>query len=73
MIDYVRQHASRFGVEPTLTVLAEHGIKVAPSTCWAHASRGFGPTDADRDDAFAANEVYDLWCQAHGLYGRRKL
>lgn len=73
MIDYVRQHASGFGVEPTLTVLAEHGIKVAPSTYWAHAARGFGPTDADLDDAFAANEVYDLWCQAPGLYGRRKL
>lgn len=69
----MRQHASRFGVEPILTVLAEHGIKVAPSTYRAHAARGVGPTEAEVDDAFAANKVDNLWRKAHGLYGRRTL
>jgi putative transposase len=73
VIDYVRQHAHRFGVEPILDVLAQHGIKVAPSTYWAHAARDFGPTDAELADAYAANEILDLWWTNRGLYGRRKL
>lgn len=73
MIDYVRQHAHRFGVEPILEVLGEHGTKVAPSTYWAHAARGFGPTAAELGDAYAANEILDLWWANRGLYGRRKL
>ncbi|WP_256385997.1 hypothetical protein [Leucobacter sp. wl10] len=39
MIDYVRTHANRFGVEPILTVLNAHGIGVASSTYYAHAAR----------------------------------
>ena len=42
MIDYVRTYADRFGVEPILAVLNEHGIGVAPSTYYAHAAAGFG-------------------------------
>lgn len=73
MIDYVRQHAHRFGVEPILEVLGEHGIKVAPSTYWAHAARGFGPTDAELADAWDASTLLGLWERNKGLYGRRKL
>lgn len=73
MIDYVREHRERFGVEPILTVLAEHGIGVAPSTYYAHAARGFGPSSRDLDDAYAANALYDLWKRNRRLYGRRKL
>lgn len=73
MIEYVRQHAARFGVEPILSVLAQYDIKVAPSTYHAYAARGFGPTRADLDDAFAANRLYDLWVGHRRLYGRRKL
>jgi putative transposase len=73
VIDYVRQHADRFGVEPILAVLSQHGIKVAPSTYYAHQARGFGPTDAELADAFAANTLLDLWVANKRLYGRRKL
>ncbi|MGJ0205189.1 IS3 family transposase [Leucobacter sp. gxy201] len=73
MIDYVREHRERFGVEPILTVLAEHGIGVAPSTYYAHAARGFGPSSRDLDEAYVANALYDLWKRNRRLYGRRKL
>ncbi len=49
MIDYVRRHADLFGVEPILAVLNEHDIGVAPSTYYAHAACGFGPTPGSYD------------------------
>ena len=51
MIDYIHQHADAFGVEPICAVLNEHGYQIAPSTYYAHAARGFGPTDANLADA----------------------
>lgn len=73
MIEYVRAYASRFGVEPILAVLNEHGIGIAPSTYYAHAARGFGPSQRDLADAYATNELFDLWVFNRRLYGRRKL
>ena len=73
MIDYVRAHADRFGVEPILAVLGEHGLGIAPSTYYAHAGRGFAPSPADLADAYAANVLFDLWVVNRRLYGRRKL
>lgn len=73
MIAYIREYADRFEVEPICAVLAEHEITIAPSTYWAHAKRGFGPTNAELDDAYAANELFDLWVANRRLYGRRKL
>lgn len=73
MIDYVREHADRFGVEPILVVLNQHGYGIAPSTYYAHASRGFGLTDADLMDAYLADWLFDLWTRNRRLYGRRKL
>ena len=73
MIDYVRSHVDRFGVEPILAVLNEHGIGIAPSTYWAHAARGFAATDADLADAYMANQLFDLWLANRRVYGRRKL
>lgn len=70
---YVREYAGRFGVEPILAVLNEHGVGIAPSTYYAHAARGFGPSSRDLDDAYAANEIYNLWVRNRRLYGRRKL
>lgn len=69
MIDYVRVHADRFGVEPILAVLNEHGIGVAPSTFYSYAARGFGPTVAELADAYAANELHRLWVRNRRLYG----
>lgn len=54
-------------------MLNEHGYQIAPSTYYAHAARGFGPTDAEVDDAYAANELHRLWVRNRRLYGRRKL
>lgn len=73
MIDYVRAHADRFGVEPILAVLNEHGIGIAPSTYYAHAARSFAPSARDLADAYAANELHQLWVKNRRLYGRRKL
>ncbi|MGI5239313.1 IS3 family transposase [Dactylosporangium sp. CA-139066] len=73
MIDDVRTHAGRFGVEPILAVLNEHGIGVAPSTYYAHAAAGFGPTEAELRRAYLANRLFDLWSANRRLYGRRKL
>ena len=73
MIDYVRAHADRFGVEPILAVLNQHGIGIAPSTYYAHAARGHAPTSAELTDAYLANELRTLWVANRRLYGRRKL
>lgn len=73
MIAYVRAYAPRFGVEPILAVLAEHGLGIAPSTYYAHQARGFGPSERELEDAYAANELFDLWVTNRRLYGRRKL
>ena len=54
-------------------MLAEHGVQIAPSTFHAYAARGFEPTQAEYDDAYAANEIFDLWVKNRRLYGRRKL
>lgn len=69
----MRTYADRFGVEPILAVLNEHGIGIAPSTYYAAATRGFGPSERDLHDAYAANMLFDLWQRNRRLYGRRKL
>jgi len=69
----VREHEGRFGVEPILAVLNEHSIGIAPSTYYAAAARGFGPSERDLHDAYAANVLFDLWTRNRCLYGRRKL
>jgi putative transposase len=71
VIDYVRIHAERFGVEPILAVLNEHGAGIAPSTYYAHAAAGFGPTDAELRQAYLANQLRDLWTANRRLYGRQ--
>ena len=72
-MDYIHRYRHQFGVEPICAVLAEHGIQIAPSTYYAHAARGFGPTGTDLAEAYLANELLDLWRANRGLYGRRKL
>jgi putative transposase len=73
VIDYVRTHADRFGVEPILAVLNEHGCGVAPSTYYAHAAAGFGPTGGQLRQAYLTDALFDLWTANRCLYGRRKL
>jgi len=35
---YINAFRDRFGVEPICAVLTEHGLKIAPSTYYAHLS-----------------------------------
>ena len=56
-------------------MLSEHDIPIAPSTYYAYRDRGFGPTEADLADAYAANELFQLWrrtgvCTGAGSCGR---
>jgi putative transposase len=73
VVDYIRTYAERFGVEPICTVLSEHGVPIAPSTYHGHRERGFGPTAAGYEDAYAANTLFDLWVANRRLYGQLKL
>ena len=43
IVDFIRTYRHRFGVEPICDTLTAHGIAIAPSTFYAHQSRGFGP------------------------------
>ena len=72
-MDFIRTHRHRFGVESICAVLTEHGIRIAPSTFYAHQARGFGPTDAELHEAYAAHRLYCLWQDNRRVYGRRKL
>lgn len=60
-MDYIRCYRARFGVESICAVLQKHGYEIAPSTFYAYQARGFGPTDTELDDAYMANEIFDLW------------
>jgi putative transposase len=48
-------------------------VQIAPSTFYAHQARGFGPTDADLADAYAADALHDLWTTNWSVYGQAKL
>ena len=73
IVDYIATYKDRFGVEPIVEVLNEHGITIALSTYYEHAAREFGPTTAELEDAYAANEVHRLWTTNRRLYGQHKL
>src|SRR5690625_1091963 len=73
VIEYVNAYRARFGVEPILAVLNEHGIGIAPSTYYAHTARGFGPSETEISQAYLANKLFDLWVTNRRVYGRRKL
>lgn len=73
VVDYIRDHAHLFGVEPICAVLSAHGVKIAPSTYYAYAARGFGPTRVELAEAYLAHDLYQLWVKNRRLYGRRKL
>ncbi|WP_257181875.1 IS3 family transposase [Corynebacterium cystitidis] len=54
-------------------VLQEHEYTICPATYYRYLKRGFGPTDAELDQAYAANRLFDLWVANRCVYGRRKL
>ncbi len=71
IVDYIDAHREKFGVVPICAVLSQHGATIAPSTYYA--SVGQRVSVADLDDAYRANELFDLHRANRGVYGRRKL
>ncbi len=65
-------YKDRFGVEPICRVLSEHGIKIAPSTYYAHRAAQ-RVSQSDWDDAQLANRLVDLWRANRSVYGVKKL
>jgi putative transposase len=55
---------------PICRVLTEHGIEIAPSTYYALAAGRV--SQADWDDAQAANRLLDLWRTHRAVYGVEK-
>ena len=72
IVDYIDAHRDQFGVDPICTVLAEHGLPIAPSTYYAAKARG-PVSDATWAEAHAANTVHRLYVANRRLYGVRKL
>ncbi|MBI4941004.1 MAG: IS3 family transposase [Actinobacteria bacterium] len=68
---YIDRYRGRFGVEPICSVLSEHGMKIAPSTYYAHAARPVSP--AGLEEAYLVNALVTLWEDNWGVYGARKL
>jgi transposase InsO family protein len=72
IVDYIDTHRDRFGVDPICSVLAEHGLPIAPSTYYAAKVRG-PVSDAVWAEAHAANTVHGLYVAHRRLYGVRKM
>lgn len=72
IVDYIDAHRDRFGVDPICSVLAEHGLPIAPSTYYAAKVRG-PVSDAAWAEAHAANTVHGLYVANRRLYGVRKM
>ena len=70
-MDYIRCYRDHFGVESICSVLRAHGYEIAPSTFYAYQVHGFGPTSAELDDAYMANDIFVLWVDNRRVYGRR--
>lgn len=61
IVEFIRIYRKRFGVEPICKTLTAHGIAIAPSTFYAHQTRGFGPSDTELIEAYDAHRIYTLW------------
>ncbi|GAA2168095.1 hypothetical protein GCM10009826_46680 [Humibacillus xanthopallidus] len=65
------EYRERFGVEPICAVLSEHGVKIAPSTYYAHKAAPV--SDAALEEAYLVNALVTLWQENWGVYGVRKM
>ena len=54
-------------------MLNEHEYNISPATYYRYQKRGFGPTDAELDEAYTAHRLFRLWESSKRVYGRRKL
>lgn len=66
-MSFIDEHRDRFGVEPICVVLTEHGVKIAPSTYYAHKRRP-PSTRALRDEELKPEiqRVYDANLTVYG-------
>jgi putative transposase len=74
VVEFIDTHRERFGVEPICRVLAEHDVKIAPSTYYAARSRRPSPR-AVRDEVVLAQirRVHANRQAGRGLYGANKV
>jgi len=73
-VEFINGHRDRFGVEPMCRVLSEHGVRIAPSTVYAHRSRP--PSTRAVRDAAVLTEIHRVHADPNlgrGLYGVRKV
>jgi putative transposase len=71
IVAYIDTYRDRFGVEPICAVLSEHGMKIAPSTYYAH--KACPVSDAALAEAYLVNALVSLHRANWGVYGVRKL
>jgi putative transposase len=70
-VRFIREHKSRFGVEPICRVLAQHGCQIAPSTYY-DAARRAPSARAVRDEQLKA-AISRVHQDNYGVYGARKV
>jgi transposase InsO family protein len=71
IVAYIDSYRERFGVEPICAVLSEHGMKIAPSTYYAH--KACPVSEAALEEAYLVNALVTLWEENWCVYGVRKL
>ncbi|MBC3186986.1 IS3 family transposase, partial [Corynebacterium sp. zg-331] len=72
-MEFLHAHRHLYSIERMYQVLNEHQYQISPATYYRYQARNFGPTDAELDQAYEANRLYDLWVANRRVYGRRKL
>jgi Transposase and inactivated derivatives len=73
-VAFIDGHRDRFGVEPMCRVLTEHGVRIAPSTYYAHKTRE--PSAREVRDAAVLAQVRRVHGDRNigrGVYGARKV
>lgn len=72
IVDKIDEFRNQFRVDPTFTVLRDHGMKIAPSTYYAVKKR-VRFTAAAHNEAYTANTVHRLYLASRRLCGMRKM
>jgi putative transposase len=74
VIAFIEAHRSRFGVEPICRVLSEHGVRIAPSTYYAHRTRPVSARSRrDEQLKLVIAEVHADRKKGRGIAGYRKM
>jgi len=71
VIAYIDEHRGQFGVQPICQVLKEHGVAIAPSTCYAAKKRP--PSARAVRDAWLTAEITRVYKDNGEVYGARKV